>query len=305
MTQAEYADYAWESLPAPPVVEPIRRLADEALADFARALHLIRTRADQLFACHEEIACQRLRIEKRTVELDRRIASLEERELQMTQRMNDFDVRGQAIEERDLALTEEFSKVRESREALDAERVLFAEQISKLETEQASLSKSKVEVQELHSRMLEREEEFIVRDREIGEQESRLRQQVSEIEAMRENMTVLSSQLERDRGELVKQRSELVSRFSATPGGSGSEAGGEAAMESAVASSPNMVDGVGVGQEVREEHSFEMPDIDIASPKPKPAQQVDNNGEGVRPTGVADQFRKLRRDAKRRMKGLV
>jgi len=272
-----------DGFPVEPVIEPLRRLAGDVINELARAQQLIRTRTEEFFSRHAELVARSRAAAEQAADIKRHAAELTKQERKLDARKHELEANCEQMAKRECRLADDDREIKKAADVLSAERANLDKERAALGDQSSSLDQDRTKLADLGAQLQSQQESFDRRESEIRAAEQKLRTQVAEFETRRDAMAVIADQIDHDREQIASQRTELMQRLEAMP------------------SPPKELDTLAV-------EMSEMPVI--ATPTPKAQPIVDHAGPAeftvVDPkteSSSAFRFRKLRRDAKRRIKG--
>lgn len=263
------------ALPAAPAIAQVRELARLAVAELTKAHTVIRTRAQELDARLAAVASEQEHMQRQS-------AALVSRSGDFDVRVTSFNEERQRSERQTAELAQREKQLAEAKREVDQQRSAFQKECQALADQRGQLASGRDELTQAQTQLQRHQHEIAQRDSAIQTLEAQLQQQAAEIRSTRESLSLLSGQLDRERQQLATQRQELIAQCGAPP--------------TAGSSPPDRTD----------EH---RPAIATPAPIEQPMLvEAEYSPVGpqdpLRPGDRDDQFRKLRRDARRRVKGL-
>jgi predicted metalloenzyme YecM len=274
------------SFPKPPALQSFHVRADEVVLELTRAYDVIRTRAEEFVSRQADLANKCDEIQRTTEDLVRRTATLEERESVLGVRINDFQKDQTCLAERESQLAEDYQKLQVAKDALVSEHSQIENRQADLDDQKRAVTLTQKELDAARASLHEQRDEFAGREAALREFEVHLRSQAEEIEMVKEGIHKVTASLE--------SAHDCTPDVDAAPRQPvAAWVGGTATVEP-----PSTARAVEV----------EPVNLDIAAPTPIPAQQeLDPTNHASRNASTSperEKHNKLRRDARRRIKGL-
>jgi len=271
----------------PPDMGEVHDLAATALSKIKEAQEAILRETQELDEGFQQLGDDRAKIVALRDELKHRSEECEARVQEVSTRQADLDQREAALHQEQARLHEMSRNLASQEEQLaaagedfDQQMAAFRQEKEKYDALHASLGKKEQELtansrvlQEKFAALEQREEELESLAQELEERQQRVDREAAEIGRTREALGAMHAQLAHDQKEVASQREELLTRLGAAPPKSSG-------------SSP----------------------VNVVHPKEKMPAPSTNGSSGqddaeTPASAAARQFRKLRRDAKRRAIG--
>lgn len=271
----------------PPDMGDVHDLAAAALRKIKEAQEAILRESQELNEGFQQLGDDRAKIVALRDELKHRSAECEARVQEVATRQADLDQQEAALHQEQARLHEmsrnlasQQEQLATAGEDLDQQMGAFQREKEKCDALQATLGKKEQEltansrvVQEKFAALEQREEELESLAQELEERQQQVDREAAEIGQTREALGAMHAQLAHDQKEVAAQREELLARLGAAP-------------PSSSGSSP----------------------VTVVQPKEKMPEPSTNGSHGAADaetpaSAAARQFRKLRRDAKRRAIG--
>lgn len=262
------------SVPAAPDPARVHELADHAMQAIKAAQQQVISDARELEDQRSNLDARRNALEAKQSEIEkqREVCEVRLRELQTFQ----SDLESQRVE------------LRKTLAGIDAERSTLEQQARDLEARNAQIERQRLEQAAVAQSLAEREHDVATAEQRLAASTQSLEQQrlqlqqketeiarrvdfieaeAAELESARDAILSLQQQLDRDHETIVGQREELLRRLAATPISKPGPRGSQ-------------------------------------PPAPVEPEPVATAANGPKPGASVDQFRKLRRDAKRKALGV-
>ncbi len=259
-----------------PDPEPLHRLADQAVEHLRAAQAKLNGEAQAIQKTQQDVAVKISGLTQKQTQLTTLQQTLEADKTKLQQATQELASKRQSLQEDASRISQEQIELDNRQQALDISRNQLMEEKEKhanvvdlIAEREQSLETAERQVQTLNSELMPRKQAIEQRELELADREQELQKYANELTETRSALLDMQQQLEHNQIEVSKQREQLISQLGA----------GEP-----IARDPHQPTNIVTPRPVTV--------VEPTPAQPKPASNM-----------AAQQFRKLRRDAKRRAIG--